>query len=610
MLAVSLSRIGSPAALRLEAMPSAQQLPGSATELAGNHIVFHGRLDDSAALAAMLGASAGHEAESGDALLVLRAYRRFRTACLGHLTGDFAFMLWDAQERRLLCARDRFGVGSLFFHDRPDRFLCAADPLALLASGEVDRATDEAVLVGILAGRTPPAGRTVHTAIAELPAAHFLLVTAEGVRLERYWQLPLPDTVVRADGPEQLLALLDAAVARRLHTPRRLGTLVSGGLDSSSITALAARRAEAADVAPPSSFTLVYDDYPEHNERRWAEAVLRDRRIRAHFVDAGDVSPFADMPALLTAAGGPFLGPNFATTRRLHRYAAAQGVDVLLDGHGGDEVISTGAGLLGELAEAGRWHRLVPELRALARAEGQPAWPLLLTYMRRFLLPAGVRRVINAAERRLRPPRTPASAAMGFLAPAAIETLAGTAERKQAPRRSYEDRLGHHEVLAADLQPYALGLLTRVGAANGVELRYPFWDAALIDFCVSLPAADKLAGGWTRMALRRATAGLLPDEVRWRRKKFDFTPHLVRNMIGADAVLIDQALHDDRGGVGRFAALAAVRAAWRRMQAGTADGYDVQAVWRTVMTALWLDGGAARASAALAPRRAALVSGT
>lgn len=591
MIAAILRRTGTARpTLLLDAMPRRGQAGDAAAEWLGDRIVFHGRLDDRATLIATLGEDMA-PAECADAMLVLRAYRAFGAGCLQHLRGDFAFALWDERHHLLFCARDRFGAGALFFHDRPDRFLCALHPHDLLASGEVSRATDEAVMIGLLGGDPPPVGRTVHAAIHELPAAHMLRVTAAGVRIERYWEVPLPATMPHADAPERLSALLDRAVADRLRGPGRIGTLLSGGLDSSTITAFAARRRAGSGQPPLPSFTLVYDRFPDRSERPWAEAVLRDSRTEPHFVAAEDVSPFADMPDLLDAAGGPFLGPNFATTRRLHRHAAAHGVAVLLDGHGGDEVIWTGAGRLTELAQAGHWRPLIGELRALAAAEGKPAWPLVLAYVRHFLLPAGVRRVLAAAERRVRrAPRDHATVSRSFLDPGAVALLAPIAPRlPPGTPRPHEDRVLHHDILRDRLQPYALGLLTRMAAANGITLRYPFWDAELIAFCLSLPAEEKLAGGWTRLALRRATAGLLPDEVRWRRQKFDFLSHLVRNMVG-DAALIEQALHDDRGGIGRFAALPAVRAAWARLRAGTADGYDVQGVWRTVMTALWLDG--------------------
>jgi asparagine synthase (glutamine-hydrolysing) len=152
------------------------------------------------------------------------------------------------------------------------------------------------------------------------------------------------------------------------------------------------------------------------------------------------------------------------------------------------------------------------------------------------------------------------------------------------------EREQHLNEISAPMQAHALEVLDKAAAGAGVEARYPFWDKRLVEFCLALPADAKLRDGWSRMVLRRAMDGVLPEAVTWRRDKFDFTVHLIRGMLAHHRPMLDQILFEDAVNIGGYVDLAAVTAAYRRMvkHAEAANGYDVQAVWRTAVLALWL----------------------
>jgi asparagine synthase (glutamine-hydrolysing) len=275
-------------------------------------------------------------------------------------------------------------------------------------------------------------------------------------------------------------------------------------------------------------------------------------------------------------------------------------VRVLLDGHGGDEVVSHGYGRLRELAAAGRGVDLWREVPADADRYGTaPAWRLYAAYLANFGPAAPVlvalRRAAVRVQRRARRAfgqgeRRPAWSR--FIDPDFARRTDAVARFRvhAAVANRLTEREHHLGLLTAGLQPYALEVLDKVAAAAGVEARYPFWDKRLVEFCLGLPADAKLSGGFSRMVLRKAMDGILPAAVQWRRDKFDFTPHLTRGMLAHHRPVLDSVLLDDAEDIGGYVDLAAVREAYRRMAARgeRADGYDVQAVWRAVALALWL----------------------
>ena len=275
---------------------------------------------------------------------------------------------------------------------------------------------------------------------------------------------------------------------------------------------------------------------------------------------------------------------------------------MLLDGHGGDEVVSHGYGRLRELAAAGRWMNLWREVRGEADIYGASPLKTFALYISHFgpsariLRPLG--RTTRYALRRLRRSRRqtdtrPGWGWSGFINPdLAVRT--DVVARSRAQRASLAgcttERERHLAALSGSLRAYSLEVLDKAAAGAGVEARYPFWDKRLAEFCLALPSDAKLSDGWSRMILRQAMEGILPSSVQWRRDKHDFTPLLLRGMLDHHRSMLDDILIDNGDVVGGYVDLPAVVSAYRRIaeRPEAANGYDVQAVWRTVALALWL----------------------
>ena len=541
------------------------------------------RLDNRDELIAALGVAF----ESGDTELILAAYRRWDLDAPARLLGDFAFALWDRRRERLLCARDHFGVKPFYFHQSRQGFAFASEAAGVLASGLPRPALNEDFVAAHLAGLPPRAEETVHREIARLPPAHLALVQHGRLETRPYWRLEPIAVSDDEDVAEGLRRRLQLAVGARMRGAANIGSKLSGGLDSSAVTCLAASL-RGRDAGPLPTFSMVYDETPHQSERPQIEAVLDVVDAEPHFLPSNRVAHLADLPALVRDQNGPFIAPNLAASRRIYAAARDAGVAVLLDGHGGDEAISTGAGHLAELAAQGRWLEL---RRQLAQLEAREGWPARKTFWSLFGAYAPAARLVRPL-RKLRARLRPRPSPLGpdrFLSPAFAARAANLRrEAKPPPGRGPIEQARHMATVTGPLQAYAMEIIDKAAARAGVEDRFPFWDKRVVEFCCSVAAREKLMDGQTRALLRRSMRGVLPESIRNRPDKFDFMPHFVAGL-RAEPAPAAQEIFPDGVGLDGFLALGELRSAYERLlgQADSLPPLDVQALWRCAAFAWW-----------------------
>lgn len=399
--------------------------------------------------------------------------------------GDFALAAWDGRGLRLV--RDRFGVCPLYFAQVGAAVAFATEPGALLALPWVPRRIDRGRLADWLDRRLGEPLRTMFEDIRRLPPGHRLTVGPDGARLERWWRLAPRDLGLRDD------AACAAAYRERFVAAvrARLGgaaVALSGGLDSAAIVGVARERGVVTAV------TAVGDGPAD--ERAYVDAVVARGGVELVTVAAfGD--PFEDLDAIVAAHADPPADPHLPMLRRLYAAAAGRGAAALLHGYDGDTVVSQGYERLPELLRRGRLVTLGREIRGLSRHFGRsPLWIL-----RRF--------------------------AVG-----------------PARRGAGDPREAHAASLASGAFAFALEMNDRTLARAGLTGRYPFFDRALAELCVSLPADQKLSGGFTRAVARRAYDGLVPDVVRWRGGKADYLPGFARSLATVGRARLERELRD------------------------------------------------------------------
>jgi asparagine synthase (glutamine-hydrolysing) len=472
--------------------------------LDGRHwITADVRLDARSELAAKLriDATATPRAPS-DAELILHAYRAWGERLVEHLSGDFAFALWDAGARRLVCARDQLGVGILHYA-QVGRSLAVASCLdALLAHPEVSDALDERAIVDFLAFGYPlDPDTTAFAAIRQLPPAHMLTWTDGEVRIRRYWKMgdlpPLTRLASVEEGAERMRELLDVVVADRLTAPKA-STQLSGGLDSTNVAASAVR--VLGDRGALRAFTGVLGGRTGDREGEFAALVADHLRLPLDLVDASAQDALDPLAEPRVRTPEPV---RYDFTGHLTDYARvpARHAAVALTGQGGDALLGYAPWYWLEWLGQGQIRRLGQAVREQVRLTGQRPHPRLR------LMAHGV-----ASRHHLMAP-------MPRWLRADVVARAGVVERQreQAPwpfgKRARDlDARG----LADDPQWAALFRVADPAFTRmPLRFRHPYFDLRLIEFVRSLPPEPWLI---KKLIMREAARPALPQAVRERPK--------------------------------------------------------------------------------------------
>jgi asparagine synthase (glutamine-hydrolysing) len=466
----------------------------------------------------------GHSFRSASDTEVLpHLYEEYGTEMLQHLNGMFAFALWDAKRRRLLLARDRFGEKPLYWGVFDNTLLFASEPKVLLAYPAVRPSVNLQALRQYLSFDYVPAPLSIYEGVNKLPAAHSLTLEDGRIEVERYWRLsykkhePVPS---EQEAAEHLRELLADSVRMRLVSDVPLGVLLSGGIDSSMVTALAVR----ASSETVKTFSISFAE-GSFDESTYARAVAKFLGTDHH-----EERFSADLAAGLVSEIGswmdePLSDPSLLPTYLLSRFTRKH-VTVALGGDGGDELFAGYPMYLGHrLAEL---YAKVP--RVLRRGLVEPVVGMLPVKTKNLSFDYRARRFVSGADRE---PVARHHTWFGSFTPDEQRELLTNEVQQASDGDVYRDaRAMCQDCDASDLiermqcldtQLYlAEDILTKVDRASmavSLEVRAPFLDPRVAEYAASLPPKYKLRGRKSKYILKQAASGLLPPFVARRRKK-------------------------------------------------------------------------------------------
>ncbi len=467
------------------------------------------RIDDRAALIAKLPGSLGGLRTASSSELILHAYDAWGEACLDHLLGDFSFVIWDAGQKRVLGARDHMGVKPFYFAKVGQSLLISNTldcirQIPIVSKGLNDRAIGDFLLVG----RNKHSAETFFAEIQRLPGSHCLIAGSDGLRTDRYWTLPIEEPVYykrACDYVDRFLDLLRTAVRDRLPDGP-LGILMSGGLDSPALAAIAVELG-----ASTTAFTSVFDSLIPDEEGQYAGLVTEYLGIPIHYMSRDD-EPWGWEPGSAPAhTPEPTADPlALASHFKSHRDLSVHG-RVFFYGNGPDAAllyewkqhlswligkrrwVRLGRDLIADFAASRRipvFHRLSRTLKERKNQEYQPAFPTWINkeFEARFRLK----------------------------------------ERWEEVHRN--DVLPHptrpmaYECFACDLPFDGVEGLDAGCTRVASDFFQPFWDLRLLRFLLTVPAVP-----WCRdkYLIRTALKGLIPEAVRLRPKaSFSGLPYL------------------------------------------------------------------------------------
>jgi len=467
------------------------------------HIVHNGEIYNRPELRSELERSGVVLSTTTDTEVILRLYEREGPRMLDRLDGMFAFAIWDARQRELFAARDRVGEKPFFYSVRNGRLYFASEPKALFAAGIPAEFAAE-TWNELITFRSTAGTRTPYVGVSSLLPGHWLLAGRDGSRTERWWCFP-------TDGPAPAKGdfgpLFEASVDRRMVADVRVGTFLSGGLDSSSVTALAAARV--GNGLP--SFTVRYDG-TAIDEGRYSSAVAASIGVDHHEIRISDAERLDLLADAAWHLDEPMTFQASPEILAVSRYASRH-VRVVLTGETADELFGgytrmrllryprlvrmTGSvlrPLRGRLRPASRWHRA-----ATAAGVSRAEW-VAASYA------GGDPNKFN---------RRPLEDWAPYRAQVARDAL----EEYSEPVRqalAYE-RLTHLPSIIAT------GDRMTMGAA--IEARLPFTDPKLLDFSALARTSDLFDGPHGKQPLREAMSGRLPELVLNRRKQGWTSPY-------------------------------------------------------------------------------------
>jgi asparagine synthase (glutamine-hydrolysing) len=361
--------------------------------------------------------------------------------------------------------------------------------------------------------------------------------------------------------------------------------MLSGGLDSSSIVTTADELRGDEDDFRLYTYSAVFDEeeLPSSDEREYIDAVLEECSATPRFFRGDQRDPLGDLETILYHSETPVLGNNFYLSWNVYRAAGEDGVRVLLDGTGGDQVVSHGMGYLPELALNGRWLTLASEIRAFDEKfeHGSKIRELLLNQTLVPLLPTSIRKTVMTVRNDefrdvVRPTLDPEFVDRTD----ARDRLFDSVTTRPATARKL-----HYSRLRSDIVVLALERVNKTSKALGVEPRYPFFDRRLMEFCFALPADQKIRQGWIRYVLRNAMEGVLPRAVQWRPEKATLAPSFWRALRVHATDDIANILFEDESRIAEYIDLERARSGYQEFVEGGTPGLGT--VWIPVVLERW-----------------------
>jgi asparagine synthase (glutamine-hydrolysing) len=461
-----------------------------------------------------------------DTECILAAYDRYGDACLDHLRGMFAFSLWDIKRKRLFCARDRFGIKPFYYVVVEGIFYFASEAKALLPFlPSID--TNDSALSEYLTFQYTIGEKTLFEGIKQLLPGHALAVENGQVRTWRYWDVNYHIDHGHSSSyfENRLRELLEESIDLHVRSDVKLGSYVSGGIDSSLIY----RMAQAIDLNSPLGFHGRFTDYPGYDESTYAQIAAKNAGGQLHCIDISVEDFRSSIEKVIYHLDTPVAGPG-AFAQYMVSQCASKHVKVVLGGSGGDEIFGGYARYMVAYFEQcikaaidGNYNNgnylvtlesIIPNLGLLREYK-----PLMKEFWRKGLFDSMDKRYFRLINRSndmedeidwtaLDSPQVFKDFSVIFNNPLNVQ------------KEAYFDKMTHFDFKC--LLPALLHVEDRMSMAHSLESRVPFLDHPLVEFAATVPADMKFKGGNMKHLLKQVFAQKLPNEIISRRDKMGF----------------------------------------------------------------------------------------
>jgi asparagine synthase (glutamine-hydrolysing) len=475
----------------------------------------------------------GRPDEPAETIVLAHLYERFLLDAPRHVTGTLSWILWDERRRRLVAMTDRLGLCPLYLCERKGVLYLSTALEPLLAAAGLDSlaAVERSTIAAYLCGRAPEEGKTFYRGIEVVQAGSYLVVTPERVVADRYWQLerqPVLRLRDDADYAEALREQLGRVFSEHLADAPAAAITLSSGLDSTSVAATLRQ------ISPALRLTAicgVAPELPEADESAGTRAVCEQLGCPAVSVAMDQHWPLRTEPGIRPGRESPRFNCYTDFWSAVFTRVRDQGERILFTGQGGDQLFGGNVFAYGDLLLTGRWGRLSRELR-----RHRELWNRRVSWIWRWMVLGPVARAFLPLPRRRATPPWLGAGLRSLVAPVWTRP-----DWRLLPGRRQRMVLLRNRALMEEAR-----YLDDRAAAQGVEMRHPYFDHRLLEFAASLPTEQTFEAGVRKGIVRRAMAGLLPDEILNRPGKIEATAIFARGLRERETAKVWQLLTDMR----------------------------------------------------------------
>jgi len=529
----------------------------------GNMLVFNGEIYNYLEIKAAIGNRYDFKNDS-DSEVILAAYVVYGIEFLHMLRGMFAFALYDKQQNKTLVVRDRFGIKPFYYRQDNEGFYFASEIKALLRQQE---SINSFKVYEFLANcQLDTNEETFFEGVLQLHPAHYAWVDAAGKMSEQvmYWDFPSPGKKkFDANAAEEFVSLFSQTINLHLRSDVPVGTFLSGGIDSTSVTCFAAAQIERPELHTFSGILPYY-----HPENALIEGVLQgNSKLKPHKFPLDGKDFFKDMPSVIYHHDEPVMDGSMYAHYKLCQLANENKIKVLLSGSGGDE-------LFGGYASYIHAHHatLLKGLKIVSYLKDVKKFSKMGTYSASHLLIKSMYETIPQSLRTIIKNRS------------LQKKIKHVLQEEKVPHYYHQHRNPYFANLVNNYRswtaPPFLHYEDRNSMAFGVETRVPFFDHVLIEFVLQF-ATEEIITGRTKSVMRNAFRGKVPDEVLDQKGKYGFPSP------------IDHALRtDERGRELFYSHVKETPFLEEKETLALADNFynnngDVSIYWRTLSYVLW-----------------------
>ncbi|MFQ5455868.1 MAG: asparagine synthase (glutamine-hydrolyzing) [Nitrospirota bacterium] len=485
------------------------------------HIVFNGEIYNYIELRDVLQKKGHLFKTDSDTETILHLYEEYREECVTYLNGMFAFAIWDEVKRTIFCARDHLGIKPFYYYIDQNRLIFASELKALLEDSYIDRSLDYTALTQFLSFEFIPSPRTLIDSIKKLPPGHWLRVSGKGTRIEKYWRLEditLSSRPVK-DTEEELYSLLRDSVRLQIRSDVPFGAFLSGGIDSSTITAIMSELLGEG----VKTFSIGFKN-ESYNELEYSREVSKrfNTDHTEYILEPSSIDLIERLIYHLDDPIGDFsIFPTYMVSK-----LAREKVKVILSGDGGDELFGGYDTYLAQ--KFYHYYQLIPRL---VREN-------LLNQICSLLPPTEKKKgIINKIKRYVDGANLPLKYEhfrwMTFVRQREYDTLFTEETLQQFDiTGSYSfitnylnsaGDTGLNRSMFLDVKSYLvdniLVKVDRMSMAASLEARVPFLDRRVVELAFSMPDLLKIRGRTTKYILKKMAERLLPERVIYRQKQ-------------------------------------------------------------------------------------------